>query len=38
MSVYMNTNPVIHISLELSVTSWVIAYRLPGIDKVKIIA
>ena len=30
-----NSRPTIHIALELSVTSWVIAYRLPGSDKIK---
>src|SRR5208283_4437564 len=35
MTACTNSRPVIHIALELSVTSWVIAYRLPGSDKVK---
>jgi transposase len=28
--------PVVHLALELSVTSWVIAYRLPWSDKVRL--
>ena len=35
MTACTNSRPVIHIALELSVTSWVIAYRLPGSDKIK---
>jgi transposase len=30
------SRPVLHLALELSVTSWLIAYRLPWSDKVRL--
>ena len=36
MSANTMSRPVVHLALELSVTSWVIAYRLPWSDKVRL--
>jgi hypothetical protein len=36
MSASTMSRPVLHLALELSVTSWVIAYRLPWSDKVRL--
>src|ERR1700736_203179 len=36
MSANTMSRPVLHLALELSVTSWVIAYRLPWSDKVRL--
>jgi len=36
MSASTMSRPVVHLALELSVTSWVIAYRLPWSDKVRL--
>ena len=37
MSASTMSRPVVHLALELSVTSWVIAYRLPWSDKVRLL-
>ena len=36
MSASTMSRPILHLALELSVTSWVIAYRLPWSDKVRL--
>src|SRR5689334_10724114 len=36
MSANPMSHPIVHLALELSVTSWVIAYRLPWSDKVRL--
>ena len=36
MSASPISRPVVHLALELSVTSWVVAYRLPWSDKVRL--
>ena len=36
MSASTMSHPVLHLALELSVSSWVIAYRLPWSDKVRL--
>jgi hypothetical protein len=36
MSASPMSRPVVHLALELSVTSWVVAYRLPWSDKVRL--
>src|SRR5579871_4503727 len=36
MSANTMSRPVVHLALELSVTSWLIAYRLPWSDKVRL--
>ena len=37
MSASTMSHPVVHLALELSVASWVIAYRLPWSDKVRLL-
>jgi hypothetical protein len=36
MSASTISHPVLHLALELSVSSWLIAYRLPWSDKVRL--